>query len=110
MKNLTVFLLLALVSIGANAQMPHTFSYQGLVTQGSSGSTVIPDGKHSLTLSLYDKTNALVYSETQDAMFLGGLFNVIVGSVTPFPANFTFDKQYTLGTSVDDAAEFSPRT
>jgi hypothetical protein len=39
-----------------------------------------------------------------------GLFNVIIGSVSPIPGSLAFDRAYYLGVSVDGGSELVPRT
>src|SRR5438067_366760 len=104
-------LLTALMSISsAQAQVPRTISYQGVLTDASG--TFISDGNHKLTLTLYDALNGStqVFSETQSVAVVRGIFNVILGSVSPIPTSLSFNRAYFLGVSVDDGAELSPRT
>lgn len=95
----------------ANAQIPRTFSYQGVVIDGSG--KFISDGPHNIQIFLYDALGAgfPLYSENQTGVvFVKGLFNVMIGSVTTIPSSVTFDKGYFLGIAVDGAAEMTPRT
>ena len=110
MKSLIVFFLFVLAGV-ASAQVPRTISYQGLLTDAVSGNA-IPDGNHSLTIKLYDVIvgGNHLYSETQVLPVVKGIFNFIIGSVTPLPATLLFDKQYFLGVSVDVGTELSPRS
>lgn len=93
----------------ALAQIPRTMSYQGLAVDGSGNP--ISDGPHSLTLKIYDVSSALLYTETQGSVtFFKGMYNVMIGSVTPIPLSVKFDQQYFLGVSIDGGAEMTPRT
>ena len=95
----------------ANAQVPRMFSYQGVVLDGAGH--FIPDGQHNIQVKLYDALNAIspIYTENQTAIvFVKGIFNVMIGSVTPIPGTVAFDKGYFLGVSVDAGTEMTPRT
>lgn len=82
-------LLTLLLSTGATstqAQAPQTMSFQGrLELDGQPADTVL-----TLIFRLVDDTTAApttVWTETQsNVMVAGGLFNVILGSVTPLPS------------------------
>lgn len=109
-------LVLSLATLGASAyaqtsaQIPRTFSYQGLLTDISGRN--VPDGNHILTLTIYDAPTGgtELYSETHAAPVIRGTFNVIIGSVNPIPSTLKFDRPYYLGVSVDGKDELSPRT
>jgi hypothetical protein len=74
----------------------------------------VPDGNHSLTLTLYDAATggAVVFTETQNVPVVRGVFNSILGStlVGGIPPSVTFDRAYFLGISVDGGTELVPRT
>jgi hypothetical protein len=103
-----LLLLLIIAATPALAQIPRTFSFQGVLADGSGGA--VPNGTHTLVLKIYNNFGTEVYTETQSVPTVGGIFNAIVGSVTPIPPTVTFDAQYTLGVSVDGGAELAPRT
>jgi hypothetical protein len=90
------------------AQIPKQISYQGLIIDN--GNNPIRDGNHTLEIRIYDLAGNFLYTETHNTSTKGGIFNIIIGSQTPFPASLTFDRQYQLGVSVDGAPEMSPRT
>ncbi len=94
---------------GAAGQVPELISYQGVVT-GPDGVVPVNDGTYSMVLRLYDAATggAPVWSETQSVQVTRGLFNVNLGSATPFGA-LTFDKPYYLGVTIDAGSEL-PRT
>lgn len=94
----------------ALAQVPRTISYQGVLTD--TGGNLIPDGNHTLTLSLYDAASGgtLLWTESQPIAVVRGTFNAILGTVTSIPNTVAFDRAYFLGVSVDGAAELTPRT
>lgn len=94
----------------ANAQIPRTISYQGVLADATG--TVVPDGSHTLTLKLYTTSSggSAIYTETQGVGTVKGNFNVLIGSITPIPGSLAFDQPYFLGITVDGGAELAPRT
>lgn len=93
------------------AQVPRTFSYQGVVADAQG--QFISDGAHNLSLSIYEQVNSTtaIYTENHTGVvFVKGIFNVMVGSKTTIPSSLGFDKGYFLGVSVDGGAEMTPRT
>jgi hypothetical protein len=92
----------------AMAQMPRTISYQGALADANGN--FISDGNHTLALKIYDASGAVLYSETQTAVVVKGLFNVMIGSTSGLPSNLSFDKAYYLGVGVDGGSELVPRT
>jgi hypothetical protein len=103
-------LLLFVMSNVALAQIPREISYQGIVIDGSGNP--IKDGDHTLEVSFYDQITGgpVLHGETFVTPFKAGIFNVILGSQTPFPNSLQFDKRYFLGVSVDGGPEMTPRT
>jgi hypothetical protein len=101
---------ISLTALSSYAQIPRQISYQGLIIDYNSNP--IRDGVHTIEISFYDQLSGgtLLYTETHSTTTKGGIFNVILGTVTPFPQTLTFDRQYFLGVSVDGAPEMSPRT
>lgn len=95
----------------ATAQVPRTFTYQGVVIDASGN--FIADGLHDLKIRIYDDAAATtpIYTEDQTGVvFVKGIFNVVVGSKTVIPASLGFDKGYFLGVTVDGGLEMTPRT
>jgi hypothetical protein len=90
------------------AQIPQTMSYQGVLT--GADSNPVPDGTISLTFKLYNvvENGDMLWQETQDVTVTNGIFNTILGSVTPL--NLPFDEQYWLGITIGSDAELTPRT
>lgn len=109
MKKILFALMLFLSSV-AVAQVPRTISYQGLLTDGSGN--FIADGNHSITIKLYESASggAAIYEESQSTTIVKGLFNVIIGSVTPISPSLAFDKAYYMSIAVDGGAELVPRS
>ncbi len=100
-------LLLMLAAQIAWGQIPRTISYQGVLTDA--GGTVVTDGNYNLTFKLYDVSigKSPLWSEGQSAAVNKGIFNVILGSVTPL--TLPFDKAYWLGVTVGGGSELIPR-
>ncbi|NBP66967.1 MAG: hypothetical protein EBU66_20265, partial [Bacteroidetes bacterium] len=71
--------------------------------------TPYPDSSYSITLRLYDASNAgnVLWSETQTLTTVNGVFDAILGEVSPL--TLPFDKQYWLGITISPDPEFSPR-
>ncbi len=92
------------------AQMPRTIAYQGVLA--NTNGTFIPDGNHFLKLTLYTTplNGSSVYTETQNVLVIKGIFNLVLGTVTPIPNSLSFDVPYFLGVAVDGGTEMSPRT
>ncbi len=100
--------LFALCSPIAQAQMPQTFSYQGVLTDAAG--TPVADGSYTLTFKLYDSRSnpTHLWTESQVVSVRDGVFNVMIGAVTAL--TLPFDKGYFLGVSVDGGSELLPRT
>ncbi|MBI5646508.1 MAG: hypothetical protein HY962_06215 [Ignavibacteriae bacterium] len=99
-----------LLSLTVQAQVPRVISFQGVLADASGN--LLPDGNTGLTLSLYETATGgtALYTETQTVPVVRGVFNVIIGSVTPLPASLGFDRAYFLGVRVGGGTELSPRT
>jgi hypothetical protein len=105
MKRSLLFLLFSISVI--YAQVPQTLSYQGILTDQAG--TIVPDNMYVLTFKMYDSTSAgaVLWEEMQVVAVSKGLFNVILGKVTPI--SLTFSKQYYLGITVGSGTELQPR-
>ncbi len=110
MKKILIALCLVMLTSAPYSQVPRKISYQGVLADGSGN--FIPDGNHSLTVRLYETASggSIVYEESQSTAVVKGLFNLIIGSVTPIPSSLAFDKAYYMGVSVDGGTELVPRT
>ena len=109
MKQILLFTLFSLVLFPhfTSGQIPQTISYQGVLTNVNG--TPVVDGSYSLTFKLYDVpiNGDSLWQETQNVQVTSGLFNVILGSVTPL--NLPFDKQYWMGIAIGSGSELTPR-
>ena len=87
--------------------MPHKLNYQGFLT--NPGGTPI-NASLSMAFKLYTVPTGGValYTETQTVSVNGGVFDVVVGSVTPL--NLAFDVPYYLGVTAGVVdPEMTPR-
>ncbi|MEY3313408.1 MAG: hypothetical protein RLZZ578_928 [Bacteroidota bacterium] len=89
------------------AQYPKKLSYQGLLLINKD--TPYPDSSYEITLTLYDaaQSGSVLWKETQTLTTVNGVFDAILGEITPL--NLPFDKQYWLGITINPDPEFSPR-
>ena len=63
-------------------------------------------------MSLYGAASggAAIYTETHSTIIFKGVFQLVIGSITPIPSTLAFDKPYFIGVGVDGGAELVPRT
>ena len=98
---------MCLLAARSNAQVPRTISYQGVLTNDGAGL----DGQHLITVALYDslKGGTQLYQESHQLTVMNGIFDMEIGSISPFPLSLTFDQPYYLGVSIDGNPEMTPR-
>ncbi len=91
-----------------SAQIPHTISYQGVLTDNKGN--LVPDGNVSLTFRLYNASEGgdTLWQETRHVAVSKGIFNVVLGSVEPL--NLPFDQEYWLGITIEGNNELTPRS
>ena len=106
MRAIILLLAAALYCGSVHAAVPHQINYQGYLT-AAGGAPV--NATVSMVLNLYNVSTggAALYTETQSVTVTNGVFNLIVGSVTPLP--LPFDVPYYLGIKVGVDAEMAPR-
>ncbi|MFN8367966.1 MAG: hypothetical protein U0Y96_12100 [Candidatus Kapaibacterium sp.] len=117
MKKLLFVLVACCVMITTSAitfsqsAIPHVMSYQGVLADPATGK-FLPDGNYKVIVRLYEGVNEedVVYMETQRVTVVRGVFNMIIGSVNPFPSRMKFDRAYFMGVSVNGGEELQPRT
>lgn len=103
---LTLGLVLGSTSV-SYAEIPATISYQGVLTDAAGA--VVPDGAYQLTFTLYNAGGSALWTETHaNVAVTGGIFQVILGSVTSLAA-LPFDQPYQLGITVNNGGELTPR-
>ncbi len=102
------FLVAALWFGTANAVVPQKINYQGYLTSPPPASVPVT-GVVAMTLNIYNVAVAgtSLYTETQNVSVTGGLFNVVIGDVTPL--TLPFNAQYFLGITIAPTAELAPR-
>ncbi len=102
--------LLFVSTFHAVAQIPRTLSYQGVLTDVSSGKPHA-DGDYQFTFRLYEAATGgtAIWTEQKSLPVKTGLFATALGDGTPFGANVKFDRQYWLGIQVGNEPELSPR-
>ncbi len=102
-----IILCSALLIGNAFADAPKIVNYQGYLTDAV-GTPV--SGANSMVFNLYNSSvgGALLWSEAQPAVTVtNGIYQVNLGSVTPF--NLSFDQPYYLGVAVGADPEMTPR-
>ena len=109
MKIYYVFIISILFINVVFCQIPHTISYQGILTDNSGNPK--PDGDYKITFSFYEAESSgdPIWTETKNLQVSKGLFSTSLGDQVPFGSNVKFDKPYFLGIKVADEAELSPR-
>ena len=102
--------LLFVAGLGARAGVPPMINYQGKLMQPSGAA--VPDGTYSMTFAIYDVPTGgtALWSETNPSVQVkGGLFAVLLGSVTNLPANIFDNPDRWFGVKVAADPEMTPR-
>jgi hypothetical protein len=107
-KKLVVVFLVSLLSAAVLAAIPQQINYQGQL-KNSSGAPLI--GNYSMVFTIYDAATSgtNLWSETQTVSCDAGLFNVLLGSVTPVSTEVFSGADRWLGVKVESDAEMTPR-
>ncbi len=100
-------LLLVMVIPSAEAQVPRTLSYQGVLTDSTGRPK--PDGSYSFTFRLYPLSSggSVLWTETKTLTVGRGLFSTVLGDQAPL--GLPFDTRYWLGVQVAADPELAPR-
>ena len=100
---------LSLFEASLFAQIPHTISYQGLLTDAEGNPK--PDGDYTITFSLYDSQTGgeALWQEGKTLILTKGLFSTSLGDQVIFGSYLTFNKPYWLGIKIANESELSPR-
>jgi hypothetical protein len=112
MKKLFVAVTIGAFMLAANlcwGEIPHQINYQGMLTD-TGGNPL--DGDYNLTFKIYSQSSggSALWSEAQTGISVeNGLFNVILGSITPIPSSVFADTLRYLGITVGTDSELSPR-
>ena len=101
-----VLLLAAVFCEAANAQVPHTLTYQGYLTNAVNQPL---NAAVTVVFKLYDVASggAALHTETQSVTPANGVFNAVLGTATPLV--LPFDVPYFLGVTVGADPEMTPR-
>ncbi|MCD4666136.1 MAG: hypothetical protein K8R68_12775 [Bacteroidales bacterium] len=111
MRKKTFFLvsILLMLSMSVFAQVPQLINYQGVLS-GADGNSITDT--LSIEFLIYDSedpTEIPLWSEIQDVAVINGLFNVLLGTVTPMPDSVFNGVEKYLGIKVGDDLEMEPR-
>ncbi len=104
---LYILFLFGIIQYNSFSQIPQIISYQGVLTDNSGN--LVSDDSYNVTFNLYTVAVAgsSIWNESQSVTTNQGVFNVNLGSVTPFTIGFS--TQYYLGVTVG-GIEMTPRT
>ena len=111
MKSLQRLIMLAVLMIltfsTVKAQLNPVVTMQGFLTD--SEGRALPDGTYQSKFRIYDDptSGTLLWEESHDLSLDHGLYDALLGSVTPL--NLAFDKDYWLSVEVDGQGEQQPR-
>lgn len=109
MKTYLKIFALIMISCATALAEPQTITHQGLLTSpsGTPLDTVV-----SVAFKLYNNVDSPTpfWSEVQSVTIAGGLYDVALGTVTPFPGDFLNDGTTWLGITVGEDAEMLPRS
>jgi hypothetical protein len=96
------------ISLVTFAQIPHTLSYQGVLTDSTGNPK--PDGSYTFTFRLYDSssTSQPIWTEQKTLQTSKGLFSTILGDQISLET-LSFDEQYWMSIQLDSGPELSPR-
>jgi len=100
-------------ALQADAGAPPALNYQGFLTDADTGEPVA-DGDYEITFKIYDDATSvdpdrLLWEETHLVSVTGGLFNVILGTVTSLEGTWVDGRDLWLGITVTGESEMTPR-
>ena len=104
---LILIVLLLIFQTTGYGQIPKTMTYQGVLSDATG--EPLPDGNYSLTFRIYDTETdgSPLWSEAHLILAMNGIFNVILGEITPI--SLKFEHPYWLGIQVGTEPELTPR-
>ena len=91
------------------ASVPRVISYQARLSDDS-GEPL--EGTYNVTFSIYTEPTggSPLWMETHTVeLDSTGIYDIMLGTITPFPAELDFSEQYWLGITINGGAELSPR-
>ena len=103
-----LFAFILVLSFLNYAQVPQMINYQGLLSDAS-GTAL--NGSYSIEFKIYDSPTGgtVLWSETQTVIVVDGLFDVLLGSVTPIPYSVFDGADKYLSLKVGSDSEMTPR-
>ncbi len=109
MKNRKLFLFMFFLMTIVESiwgQIPRTLSFQGILMDADDN---LQHGQFEITFKLYEEAagGTALWDETQAVNVDSGIYNVILGNISPL--TLPFDKQYWVGISVNNDNELVPR-
>jgi hypothetical protein len=107
-KKSIFFILILLAFSLSQAQVPQVINYQGMLTDA--GGTAL-NGSFVIEFKIYDAPTAgtALWTETQTVAVTAGLFDVLLGSVTPIPYTVFDGSDKYLSLKVGADPEMTPR-
>ncbi len=107
-KKSAFFILMLLAFSLSQAQVPQVINYQGMLTDA--GGTAL-NGSFVIEFKIYDAPTAgtALWTETQTVAVTAGLFDVLLGSVTPIPYTVFDGSDKYLSLKVGTDPEMTPR-
>ncbi len=107
-KKSASFILILLAFSLSQAQVPQVINYQGMLTDA--GGTAL-NGSFVIEFKIYDAPTAgtALWTETQTVAVTAGLFDVLLGSVTPIPYTVFDGSDKYLSLKVGTDPEMTPR-
>ena len=109
----SVLCLLAVMSVPADAQVPQTINYQGVLMEKIGGVEYPVDGEVTMTFAIYDQAEngTSLWEETLTIDVENGKYSVILGKTDGNPIDLTDTGAipYWLGITVGTDAEMEPR-
>ena len=107
MSLIGLFFILTLFGAVSDAAIPQKINYQGYITNAAG---VPVNGTVQIVSSIYNVSSggSALWTETQNITVTHGVYNVVLGDVTPMP--LPFDVPYYLGIKVGTDPEMTPRS
>lgn len=102
-----IVILICMLVTSAFAQVPHYINYQGKITDAQDHDL---SGNYQMMFNIYTLATGgtAVWMENHTSVDVShGLFNVLLGALTPL--NLPFDQDYYLGIKIGNDAEMQPR-
>ena len=103
-----VTLLTLALTLTSYAEIPHLINYQGKATDAQ-GAPLNDD--YNITIRIYNHLTAgdLLWNETHSGVTItNGVFNILLGDVTPL--DLPFDEDCWIGIEINTDGEMTPRT